>query len=109
MVERVHASTLASSAPRRMSLDSDPCPWESASSELGEASEAVSEAADEGLITVPREELRVSEVSEPHEATAGSEVLSSIGEEEPVLIEQPEVVVLDNKDRNIGNEGLNAS
>ncbi|ERN12178.1 hypothetical protein AMTR_s00034p00101930 [Amborella trichopoda] len=68
----------------------------------------VSEAVDEGPTTVQEEELGVDEASEQHEATGDDEGLSTIGGEEPVLIERHEVIVPDNRDEDIGNEGLNS-
>ncbi|ERM97306.1 hypothetical protein AMTR_s00073p00035340 [Amborella trichopoda] len=90
-------------------MSSDSCPEESTSSKLREVSEPVSGAADEGPITIQGEVLGVTEVSEPHEAVAGSDGLSSIGEEEPVLIELPGVIVPDNRDEDVSNKGLNTS
>ncbi|ERN16493.1 hypothetical protein AMTR_s00031p00049710 [Amborella trichopoda] len=90
-----------------MSSDSDPCPWESTPSYWGR--QAKLQVRLLMAITVQGEELRVNEASEPHEAIAGSEVPSSIGEEEPVLIEQLEEIVPDNRDEDVGDEGLNAS
>ncbi|ERN10730.1 hypothetical protein AMTR_s00027p00114230 [Amborella trichopoda] len=94
---------------RVLTLDLDPCLVESAPSELGEANDAASGAANEGLITVQGEELEVIEASEPHKTAVGVEGSGITGEEEPILIEQPGVIVPDNRDEDVGNEGPNAS
>ncbi|ERN05070.1 hypothetical protein AMTR_s00053p00119330 [Amborella trichopoda] len=76
---------------------------------MTEESSIASEAANEGLTTAPREELRVEETSEQYEAIAGDEGPSSIREEEPIPIEQPGMIVFYNRDGDVGNEDLNAS
>ncbi|ERN17408.1 hypothetical protein AMTR_s00037p00217830 [Amborella trichopoda] len=81
-----------------MTSDLGPCLEESVPSEVGEAREAAN-----------GEELGVARASEPHRATVRGEGLSLIGEEEHVLIEEPEVVVPDNREEDTGNEGLNVS
>ncbi|ERN12208.1 hypothetical protein AMTR_s00034p00180510 [Amborella trichopoda] len=69
----------------------------------------VSEAADEGPTVVLGEELGVEEGLERHDAIANDESSSPMGEEEPTPIERPEAILLDNRDEDMGNEGLNAS
>ncbi|ERM97514.1 hypothetical protein AMTR_s00123p00117420 [Amborella trichopoda] len=109
MIESTNELSPAPSSPRRASLYLNPCSGESAPSELAKANGTTSGAVDEGPITIQGEELGVKEASEQHEAITDSEGQSSIGEEEPVPIEQPGAIVLDNRDVDVGNEGLNTS
>ncbi|ERN17725.1 hypothetical protein AMTR_s00047p00042320 [Amborella trichopoda] len=82
---------------------------ESAPSELVEASEDASGAADEGPVTVQGEELGVTEASEPHKAAAADEGPRIVGEEEPIPFEQSDAIVPNTKDEDVGNGGSNAS
>ncbi|ERN02443.1 hypothetical protein AMTR_s00096p00165210 [Amborella trichopoda] len=68
-----------------------------------------SEVADEGPTAIQGEDLGVEKAFEQHEATAGDEGSGPIGGEEPIPIEEPEVIVPDNRDEDMGNEGLNVS
>ncbi|ERM95938.1 hypothetical protein AMTR_s00060p00193990 [Amborella trichopoda] len=74
-----------------------------------EANDTLVAAAGASASAIQGEELGVEGAPEQHEATVDDEGLSPIGEENHVPIERPEVILPDNMDEDMGNEGLNAS